>query len=172
VPLLLRLSNNKRRWDWTPTDPPWLPADDVPGAPFGDLVPSTTSELSMWIVEDGDSNLHRIVAALAAGRKHLDKFDYLLIERQTLVDLGLVIEPREELCPDPDASTRWHCNVLRFSASRLTALVRVIHSSGRKERLQKPQVQRILDAALTAGHIDRSRLEQSLLDDLASQKAP
>jgi hypothetical protein len=48
----------------------------------------------------------------------------------------------------------------------------VIHSSGRKERLQKPQVQRILDAALTAGHIDRSRLEQSLLDDLASQKAP
>lgn len=158
---------NRRRWDWDSSDFSWLPTGEIPGAPFGDLAPSAASALSVWLVEDDESNLERIVAALAAGRKHLDKFDYALIDEQALVELGIQIEAKEELCPDEEASARWHRNMVRLTSAHLNALVLLIHSRGRLERLLKPQVESILRAAVASGRLDLSRIDKDLLASLA-----
>jgi hypothetical protein len=168
VPFFLRAAN-RRRWDWESSDDfSWLPAGEIPASPFGDLSPSADSALSVWLVDDDQSNFNRVVAALAAGRKHLDKFDYLLMEERTLVDLGVQVESRAEPCPDEDASARWHRNVIRLTASQLRALVLHIHATGHVRRLLKPAVESILREAVASNRLNLSRVEPSLLDSLTS----
>lgn len=165
MPSLLRVAN-KRRWDWNSSDFSWLPPGEIPAAPFGDLAPSTASALSVWLIEDDESNLDRIVAALAACRKHLDKFDYALIDERALVELGIQMEAKAEPCPDQEASERWHRNMVRLTSAHLNALVNLIRSSGQLKRLLKPQVEALLKEAITSGRLDLSRIERGLLDSL------
>lgn len=158
---------NKRRWDWSSSDFSWLPPGETPAAPFGDLAPSTASALSVWLLEDDESNLDRIVAVLAAGRQHVDKFDYALIDERALGKLGIQIEAKAEPCADDEASARWHRNIVRLTSADLNALVRLIHSRGQVKRLLKPQVEAILTDAVASGRLDLSRIEKRLLDSLA-----
>lgn len=170
MPSLLRVAN-KRRWDWTVEDFHWLPAGTIPAAPFGDLAPSSTSALSVWLIEDDESNLNRIVAVLAAGRKHLDKFDYAVVSDRALAEIGIRLEAKAEPCPDNDASARWHHNMIRLTSADLQALVQVIHTQGQLKRLLKPQVQAILRTAVASGQLDVSRVEKGLLESLDAADA-
>lgn len=124
----------------------------------------------MWLLEDDESNLDRIVAVLAAGRQHVDKFDYALIDERALGELGIQIEAKAEPCADDEASARWHRNIVRLTSSDLNALVRLIHSRGRLRRLLRPQVEAILTNAVASGRLDLSRIEKRLLDSLALTK--
>ena len=160
----LRASSNKRRWD----SEGWVPEGDIPAGPFGDLAPSPTSGLSVWLVEEDQSNLSRIVAALAGGRNYLDKFDYVLIDEQSVLELQLEIEQRAERCADEDASARWHRNMVRLTGSKLHALVRLIYSRGLKKRVLKPDVEGILRNALDQGHLDRFQVNENLLTSLTA----
>lgn len=166
MPSLLRVAN-RRRWDWSSPDLSWLPAGEIPAAPYGDLSPSADSMLSVWLVEDDESNLHRVVAALTSGRKHLDKFDYALVDAGALAELGIRLEAKAEPCPDQDASALWHRNMIRLTGAHLNALVRLIHSSGHLRRILRPEVEAILKDALASGRLDRSRVDSGLLESLA-----
>lgn len=169
MPFFLRAAN-RRRWDWESSDDyRWLPAGEIPASPFGDLSPSVESALSVWFVDDEQLNLRRVVGALAAGRKHLDKFDYLLIEEQAVVDLRLQVEAKAEPCPDQDASARWHHNVTRLTESQLCGLVRHIQATGRVARMLKPDVENILKEAVAENRLDPARVDKSLLDALTPQ---
>jgi hypothetical protein len=158
------LSSNKRRWDVES----WVPPGDIPAGPFGDLAPSPTSALSIWLIDQDLSNLDRIVAALAAGRNHLDKFDYVLVDERAVLQLQVEIEARAEKCPDEEASAQWHRNMIRLTGSQLNALVRLIYSSGLKRRILEPDVEAIIRSALQRGHLDRSRVNKELLASLAA----
>lgn len=144
-----------------------MPQGDIPAGPFGDFAPSPTSALSVWLVEQDQSNLNRIVAALAAGRTHLDKFDYVLVDEQAVLELQLSIEAQAEKCPDEGASAQWHRNMIRLTGSQLNALVRLIYSSGLKKRILKPDIEDIIRNALERGYLDRSRVNKDLLGSLA-----
>lgn len=47
------------------------------------------NRLSVWRIDEDRGNLHRVVAALAAGRDFLDKLDYAVIDLQALDSLGI-----------------------------------------------------------------------------------
>lgn len=96
----LRGLNNKRRWDKS-TNPDWLSSPDIPVHPLADLLPKLGDHaLSLWHVESDKSNLKRVVAAMAAGRERLDKFEYalfpeefpviLLMSLRTTIGIGIL----------------------------------------------------------------------------------
>jgi len=168
VPYLLR-SINKRKWDWSAGNPPWLIGDAIPAAPFGDVSPSADSELSVWWVPDDKSNVHRVVTAIAAGRQHPDKFDYALIEEGALRELGFVLQQVAESCPDPQASEQWHHNLKQLTADDLRRLVDLIKRTAELDRVQGPQVKKLLTAALDARRLDETKVNSKLLEVLRSQ---
>jgi len=129
--------------------------------------PSTDSALSVWLVEDDQSNLERVVGVVAAGRRHVDKFDYALVEESAIRGLGIEIQRSPEACPDEEASRRWHHNVIRLTATNLNAIVQLIRSEGRVERVLKPRVEAIIRNGMDSGQINPARLQKSLLDSLS-----
>ena len=165
MPYLFR-TINKRRWDWGGNNPPWLPRGAVPGAPFGDVAPSSESVLSLWWVEQDESNVHRVVAALAAGRQHFDKFDYALIDEAAVRGLGIKVQAVAEPCPDQVASTRWHRNLIQLTADNLHALVSLIKARAKLNRLLGPEVKALVKDGLEAGHLERARINPALRESL------
>ncbi|MDO8475726.1 MAG: hypothetical protein Q7W02_05935 [Candidatus Rokubacteria bacterium] len=169
MPYLFR-SINKRRWDWGAGDPSWLPPGAVPAAPLGDLAPTPSSALSLWWIADDKSNVGRVVAALAAGRQHLDKYDYALIEEGAVRGLGIKVESAPETCPDQDASNRWHHNLLELTADKIFALVGLIKSTSELDRLLAPDVERLLKEGLESGFLDESKVHSKLRERLQPPK--
>ena len=65
--------------------PIWLNQGDVPGDLLKDLR-TTDNELSVYEVNDDESNLDKIISAMAANRDYLGKLDYILIEKKLITD--------------------------------------------------------------------------------------
>jgi hypothetical protein len=162
VPFLLRRSDDKRRWD----APSWLPAGESPAAPFKDLSTTHASQLSVWSIDDERSNLNRIVAALAASRDHIDKFDYFLIDERDAAGLRIEIETRAERCADEEASRLWHRNMLKLTASQLHGLVRSAYATPRTGRILEPIVESMLRAGIGSSQLQRALVNSTLLQSL------
>lgn len=170
MPFLFR-TVRKPRWTWEPGQPPWLPPDETPAAPFADVSPSAESILSVWRIDDDESNLHRVVAALASGREHPDKIDCALIDEPDLLRLGIRVEAAPDPCADQEASDRWHRNLVHLTGSKLASLVLLIRDQGRVGRIrrfQEPLVVSLLQEGLDANRIDSSKVKyRTLLEALA-----
>lgn len=108
MPRLLRATEGAR-WDFDL--PGWLEREDLPAAPFGDLRPSPTGKLSVWMIDDDASNLDRVIAGMAANRPNLAKFDCTLIDRAVVDDMGVELrkEPgnSKDRGPTGSGTTTW-----------------------------------------------------------------
>jgi hypothetical protein len=79
--LILRIVR-KSRWSFTP---PWLSEDDLQADSLVDFS-TKKNELSVWHIDKDESNLKRIISALAANRDTLSNFDYALFDKKILID--------------------------------------------------------------------------------------
>lgn len=171
MPFLFRALTNKRRWDWATGEPQWLPEGEIPAAPFADFAASAESLLSMWSIADNESNLPRVVAALAASRQHSDKFDCALVEEEVLHGIGVQIENKSESCPDQEASDRWHRNLVHVTGSQLVALVRTVRDNGRIFRILAPDVKALLNEGLDSGRLDPAKMNEKLYASLRAERS-
>jgi hypothetical protein len=80
VPLLLR-GIRKRRWSTDTTDKSisWLSNGEIQSDALGDLNTSNNT-LSVWYVEDDQSNLDQVITALASNRDAISNLDYVLFD--------------------------------------------------------------------------------------------
>lgn len=161
MPLLFRVIR-KNRWRWGAGEPAWLPPGEVPAAPFGDLSPDANSVLSVWQVNDDGSNLPRIVAAMAAGRQHVDILDCALVEEGAVAGLGIKIEAVADRCSDRQAAELWHRNLVELTSSHLRALAELVRADGRLTRFLPGDVERFLDQGLSSGQLDITKFDEKL----------
>lgn len=120
----------------------------------------------MWGILNDRSNVHRVVAALAAGRQHVDKFDYALVDEAALRALGLVLQQAAEPCPDQAASNQWHYNLRQLTADDLRVLVDFIKRTGELNRIQGPEVKKLLTTGLDTGQLDEAKVNPKLIESL------
>lgn len=143
--------------------PAWVPAGDIPAAPFADLA-APDSVLSVWTIEDNESNLNRVVAALAAGRQHPDKFDFALLDQQSLQDNGIRMQQIADPCPDTEAASLWHWNLIELTGRQLHTVATLVQTTGRVQRLSEPEVVVILKTAYNAQWIDPDVCDKEMAD--------
>ena len=68
------------RWDFADDLAAWESRCDLPAAPLGDLRPSATNKLSVWVIDDDHRNLDRVIAGYAAARANIDRFEARLVD--------------------------------------------------------------------------------------------
>jgi hypothetical protein len=160
--MLLRKSDDKRRWDWTEGNIPWLPGGELPAAPLGDLKTSGSSSLSVWHIEGDRSNLTQVVAGLAARRVTTDKFDFALFPEDVLQDAQIQAKICQGDSADDAANRKWHRNLIELTASKLVRLARLIHQHGQVDRFLEQEVRDLIKEGVKNGRIDRKRLSDTL----------
>lgn len=153
----------KITWPKWYTDVPWLPPEDLQAVALFDLRFSDNM-LSVWKIEDDQSNVDRVVAALAANRpdKNIENFDYALVEEPSVLNLNIKMVNHPGTTPDDGANREWHYNLIELSVSKIVALAHLIRKYGQFKRLLPSQVKDLLLRAVRDGHITLEHLPEKL----------
>lgn len=152
-----------RRAAFYPLD--WIQEGDVAADALSNLR-TTGNTLSVWQIDENRTNLDRVVAALAAGRMKLDKFDYALIDRQALEPLGIRLVKEAGGSSDQDANARWHHDITGLSGSTLLELAYTLQTRAEFKRIHKKNVRNLIVASIDNRFIDPTHLEAKLRKDL------
>ncbi len=155
MPLLIKL-DNKRMWD----RPDWLAAGEVPAEAVQDFR-ADGNELSVWYVEPDQSNLDRVLTAIAANREHFEKIDYAVFDDAVVDRCGIAVQATPGQLPDEHANRTWHRDLVELSGRKLVSLAESI-AVGSAERRQMAQVKALLSAAARAGHIRKELMKAAL----------
>ena len=146
--------------------PDWpLDDDDVQAKALQSLQASGNA-LSVWEVDADRGNLERILAALSANRRNLDKLDYALIDRRCVRELSLSSVPRPGDSLDQGANQQWHQEMTRLSGRGVLRLAVAIRTHAELGRLQKPRVAQLINHSLESGFIRRADVADSILREM------
>ena len=159
MPFALRKIKKQR---WFPNEPSWLKNNDFVADPLADLNTSQGS-LSVWKIEDDQSNLAMIIAALASTLEHPSHLDYALLDIQEILNASFKLEPRRGDTKYPEAD-RYHLDIIELSASKLVALCHLMLQKAAKDRFSKPKVKQLLIDAVKQGKIQPLQLSKDLQD--------
>lgn len=139
----------------------YLDTGQFPADPLADLN-TQDNLLSVWHVEDDQSNLARIVTALAANRERLDKLDYALIDHLKVQELQMKVERSSGGTPDRIAND-WHRDICELSALNLTDLAKaILPERDKRHRVSAKEIQQRIREAIQSGRIDTDRLKPQL----------
>lgn len=146
----------KNRWYKT-DETSWLPDNELQADALDDLR-TKANELSVYSVDDNESNLGRVIAALAANTDHPSIIDFAIFSQEILEEIGVrARSSRGELLDDQ--ANEWHYDLYELSASRILELARVIKAKARIERKLPKQVLELVADSMSLGRIDRSRMK-------------
>jgi hypothetical protein len=111
-------------------------------------------------VEEDGANLLRLVAALAALRRGPDKFDYVILDEDSIRGLGITIKKTDGDSADPAANANWHRDLVELTWDKLIALIRMIQSEGEFCRVLERRVGELVGEGVRSGVLDRSRVNE------------
>jgi hypothetical protein len=163
-----------RKGRWYPPEEPfdWLPQDERPADPLGDL---STREcaLSVWELTDDGSNRERVLAAIASTRMTLAQVDYIVFSSEVLDGLGLTVVKSEGDTHDDKANALWHYDIRRLSDARLVSLGRrllqlVTEEDDCLSRIQPFRLKPLLVDGIRSGRL-ADGIDARLREDLGLQ---
>jgi len=159
MPLLFR-KIKKNRW-YREQKPTWLKQGDVPADSVTDLKTSD-NKLSVFQCSDPDSEIDRIVAALAASGSQEDPVDYALIDRKQIDDAEILMQPSLGNTPDEKANGLHH-DLVELSGEKLARLAKIIFDDQvvLKRVLPKKAIE-MISAGVAAGHISRDKMSDKM----------
>ena len=156
MPRFLRKLANKAHF----FRPEWLEDDDAPADAFGSFL-TKDSTLSVWAIDEDESNLGRVIAALAASRDSLDKLDYVLFDDNILDIAGVDRRRVDGVSPDGGANQLWHQDLEGLSGKKLVALAANMRQC-RMEGAPKGVVRDLIAKSIDGGFISRERMNKKL----------
>ena len=151
----------KKRWDTNP-DVPWLEPNELKADVLRDL-PTSDGVLSIWEINE-EISPERISIALAATRKSLDVFDYVVFDGSELSPPSFNIERTTGETPD-EAINGLHFDLQYLTTLKLTSLADIV-SKGDKCRILRKQVRKSLLEGLDSGRLSAQAFNQELLEKL------
>lgn len=158
MPYFLR-QINKSKWYRNP-GVSWLGEGELQADALRDLK-TTGNELSVYYVQEGETNLVQIITALAAGRDSVANFDYALIGQEIVTALQIKVKQSSGETLDATVN-EWHRDLCELSADKLMDLARAIENEADKRRILGKTILGHLGEAIRSGRIDRDRLKPQL----------
>lgn len=150
---------NKSKWYRNP-GVPWLGEGELQADALRDLK-TTGNELSVYHVQEGETNLVQIITALAAGRDSVANFDYALISQEVVTTLQIKVKQSPGETRDATVN-EWHRDLCELSADKVMDLARAIQNEADKRRILGKKLLGHLREAIRSGRIDRDRLKPQL----------
>jgi len=158
MPFILRKIKRAR---WYGRDVfPWLTEGEIQADHLGDLYTSD-NKLSVWLVENIDQDLKKVVTALASNSTTVSNIDYALLDKTHLSGIGVKFEKELGVTPYEEVNSL-HYNLIELTASKLVGLSKVFMAESKRDRFIEPQVTSLLKTALGAGQIAQEKLNEKL----------
>lgn len=121
-------------------------------------------KLSVWLIDDQESNKSRVLTALAANRPQVGVVDYLLFKPEILKTCEIEIEQSKGDTPDDQANDEWHHDLVKLSIRQVAEFAHELCKSNQNGRLLPAEVAVALQEGLANKTLDGQKLKTSLDD--------
>lgn len=163
--ILFRGIGNKAWWDKSHDDFPWLGKSEL----VADVLKSlgtVDGTLSMYQIENPETQVSRVIAALASGKDTIQHFDYLLVPIDVVMDR---FQSDDTLGKTPDSTVNnWHLDIVNLTPYRVSQLSYILHHNRlRLFRMPKLEVKSALQTSKDNGFIEMSRVSKRIAKALA-----
>lgn len=143
----------------------WLVEGELQADALDDLR-TTGNRLSVYLVDDDDTNLERVASALVtANTEYISDFEYAIISYEVFQELDIKTEDSEGETPDGLVNS-WHRDLLELTAAKIVALATAIQTRAERRVFLKRRVTQMVLDALAAQKLDRGRMKPALLEKL------
>lgn len=136
---------------------PWLDENELQADALEDIA-TKGNELSVWYIEDDESNLEEVVTALAASGDVVANLDYALFDLELITMLNIKIHQSPGITPDDTVNALWHRDLIELSASKIMGLADIILTQAQIRRVSKKKLLAMIVQAVSTGRIDRLKL--------------
>lgn len=143
----------------------WLAEGELQADALGDLN-TKNNELSVWCIEDDESNLKEVVTALAAKCDDISNLDYALFDQQLLSEISIRIKATKGGSPYERANDSWHHDLVELSAFKLMELANTILNSAKKGRVPEKAILQQISQAVASGQIERTKLKPRIVEKI------
>jgi len=158
---LLRKVQYKPNWDPEGEFSKYLPNGLAPADALWDLK-TKGNALSLWQIDDQESNLERVLAAMVSTADHLQTIDYLVIDMQHVVELRLSIIQSAGDTYDAKVNDNWHFDLTKLSATDLAKLANTMLSHGKTDRRNDRALALLLKGSVEKGYVDHAKLKPNV----------
>lgn len=141
---------------------PWLPQGELQADALRDLR-THDNALSVWYIEENDSNLKQVITALAATCDSIQNFAYALFDRSKLAEASIKVAVIQGITPYNEANP-WHRDLVELTVEKMNQLVDVIANKDETEikRISVKDVAGLLVEALQSKKIDLASLKANM----------
>jgi hypothetical protein len=142
----------------------WLepPAGRPGSAPADALLDLRTREnkLSLWLIDDDESNLVEVVGSIALTREAVSHVDYVTFGFDVVEKIGLDLREAEGDTPVPAANS-WHRDAVELSAKDVAELADELFPLSRA-RVTQREVTSLVETLLAEQRVDVARLNPKI----------
>ena len=167
---LLRKVDKRHRW-FKAAAQAHLDAGDVPADPLGDLR-TTGNKLSVYQVDEDESNIERIARALACGREHLAEVGYVLFDLSVLAKASIELDRNDGKTLD-SAVNQCHADLVDLTGNKLVALARLNLLEGESDTILKKRIVQLVLEGLNSNELPekvREKLPKNLATDAEADR--
>jgi hypothetical protein len=167
MPVLLR-KIRLNRW-LKPDDLSWLPPGEIQADPLGDLA-TTKNDLSVWEIDDEQSNLDAVLVAYSLTTQRIDDLAYRLINVDDIVAIHIEIK-NTEMPTKVKGVGEFHRDLSSLSATKLIETAKLLMDKGKTGQILSKRIFELIDIYISSGHLDKSKLSRDHLAQYREFKA-
>ncbi|MCH7763183.1 MAG: hypothetical protein IIB95_05505 [Candidatus Marinimicrobia bacterium] len=130
-----------QRYDWL------INSEDIPAEPLVQLRPINKSILSFYLIQDDNSNLDQVLAALGCVLKKL-QIDFITIDDSQLTEEKFYVNKSKGRTPDEQVNKEWHYDLTELSGFKLVHLAKLLLDKGDPDVRSKHDLIDFIEASI------------------------
>lgn len=163
MPLLLR-KIRKSKW-YKSLNVPWLTAGELQADALGNLK-TENNKLSLWHIEDDNSNINQVLVALLTTLDVPSNIDIALIDSNIVSGIGIKTESTKGNTKISDVNINWHRNLIELTANKLVQLAHVIMQHASFKRYSEDEALSLVQKAIDTGKITKTIFKETFQEYL------
>ena len=140
--VILRKLERKRYWD----NASWHAPEETQ-ANVLESFSTTNNELSVYVLDEPETQIDRVVAALAVSRKNLAQMDIAVVPDSALADCDIKTDSARGKTLDQEVNG-WHRNLVELTVNKVACFISAIKRDGKIKRCQERRVEKAIKLAL------------------------
>ena len=126
------------------------------------------NRLSVYVLEEPDWQIERVVAALALTRDNLAHMDVAVVPDRVLLDCGIRKSGLQGDTPDAEVNS-WHQDLVDLTIGKVARLAGAIKAEGQIDRYHVSKVKEAIRRSMSANCIGRERVREQMTKSLRKQ---
>ena len=162
--VVVRKLKQKRHWD----NVPWLPHNDTQ-ADVMQCSTTKTNTLSVYVLEEPDWQVERVIAALALTRDNIAHMDVAVVPDRVLTQCDIGKRVLQGDTPDSEVNS-WHQDLVGLTIGKVARLAVAIKTQGKIDRYPVSKVKEAIKRSMSANCIGKERVRERMTESLRKHR--